>query len=122
MCYSWLMLRQWVYCDEELIRREFAEIPAKDRAKLMAVMEHYRTVGLGNPSPAQIDVYGGGIRRLRHIKPAYQGRLLFFVADRAAEIERLVVLTVFKKQSQDVPKYVLDRAEARKVQFERRGN
>lgn len=37
-------------------------------------MEHYRTVGFENPSPAQIDDYGDGIKRLRHIKSNYQGR------------------------------------------------
>ena len=115
------MQREWAYCDEELIRREVAELPAKDRAKLLALMEHYRTVGHANPSPVMIDDYGDGIKRLRHIKPAYQGRLLFFAIDRTSGSERLVALTVYKKQSQDVPKSVLDRAKARKAQFERNG-
>jgi hypothetical protein len=55
----------------EVITREFAELPTKDRAKLLSLMEHYRTVGTGNPSPAQVDDYGDGIKRLRHIKAAY---------------------------------------------------
>jgi phage-related protein len=85
-------------------------------------MEHYRTVGTGNPSPAQVNDYGDGIKRLRHIKAAYQGCLLYFAVERAAGFERLVALTVYKKQSQDVPQQVIERAKARKARFGRREN
>ena len=115
------MKREWAYFDPETVVAEFAALPAKDRAKLLALMEHYRTVGLDNPSPAMVDDYGDGIKRLRHIKSAYQGRLLFFAVDRTAGFERLIALTVYKKESQDVPQNVLDRAKSRKLQHETRG-
>jgi hypothetical protein len=83
-------------------------------------MDFYRTVGFANPSPAQVDDYGGGLFRLRHIKPTYQGKLIFFAAERAAGSERLVVLTVYKKESQNVPKTVLDRARSRPAEYMRR--
>jgi len=86
----------------------------------MALMEHYRTVGLGNPTPAQIDDYGDGLYRLRHIKAAYQGRLLYFSIDRVAGFERLVALTVYKKESRAEPHGVLERARARMADYGRR--
>lgn len=77
------MRREWVYFDYHTIRGEFAVLPDKDRAKLLALMEHYSAVRAGNPAPAQIDDYGDGIQRLRHIKSAYQGRVLFLMERKA---------------------------------------
>lgn len=122
MCYTQQMRRERVFFDQGVIRAELDDLPAKDASKLTSLMEHYRTAGSDNPSPVMIDDYGGGIKRLRHIKPAYQGRLLFFTMDRTAAFERLVALTIYKKQSQDVPRNVLERAKSRKAQFERKGN
>ena len=68
-----------------------------------------------------VDDFGDGIKRLRHIKPAYQGRMLFFAVDRSPGFERLVALTVYKKEGQEVPRNVFDRAKARKAQFEKKG-
>lgn len=116
------MRREWVYFDFETVRAELDALPEKDEGKLLALMEYYLTVGLNNPSPVQIDDYGDGIKRLRHIKPAYAGRALFFTIDREAGFERLVVLTVYKKQSQGVPKSILDRARSRMTEYKRRRN
>jgi phage-related protein len=112
--------REWAYFDFATIVAEFGSLPAKDRAKLMALLEHFRTVGAGNPSPAQIDDYGGGLHRLRHVKSAYQGRALFFVVERTFGFERLIVLTVYKKESQETPDHVLARAWARMAEYLRR--
>ena len=54
----------------------------------------------------------------RHIKPAYQGRLLFFAAERSAGFERLIVLAVYKKQGQKAPQHILETAKRRKKQWE----
>lgn len=114
MCYNEQVVREWKFYDDAIIRSELDALPVKDSAKLIALMEHYKAVGGGNPSPAMINDYSDGLKRMRHIKPAYKGRLLFFVADRTPDYERLVVLTVFKKESQDVPRSVLERAAIRK--------
>lgn len=111
-----------MYFDFDTICAEFADLTNKDRAKLLSLLEHYRTVGSANPSPAKIDDYGDGLYRLRHFKPAYQGRLLFFTIERVAGFERLVVLTVFKKEGQDVLQSVLDRARSRMKEYRRRRN
>jgi phage-related protein len=105
--------REWKFFDDAVIQSELDALPAKDVAKLTSLMEHFAEVGLGNPSPVQIDDYGIGIYRLRHIKPAYQGRLLYFAVERSAGFERLIVLTVFKKENQEVPRNVLERAKSR---------
>lgn len=114
------MRREFVPFDEEVIRKEFDDLPAKDADKLAALIVHYQAIGLGNPSPAQIDDYGDGLYRLRHIKPAYAGRLIYFAVDRQAGFERLVILMVFKKQSQKVPANVIETAKRRKQQWEGR--
>jgi len=115
------MTREWIFYNQKVIQAELDDLPAKDAAKLTSLMGHYRTAGLNNPAPALIDDYGGGIKRLRHVKPAYQGRLIFFAVDRTEGFERLVVLTVYKKEGQDIPQNVIDRAKARKAEYERRG-
>lgn len=93
-------------------------MPGNDAAKLGTLMEHYQTVGHGNPSPVQIDDYGNGLYRLRHIKPSYQGRLIFLAVDRAAGFERLVILVIYKKQGQKTPADVIETAKRRKKQWE----
>ena len=110
--------REFIPFDEEIIRRELYALPDGDRAKLEALIEHYEAVGFGNPAPAQVDDYGAGLYRLRHIKPAYQGRLIFFVVDRTKGFERFVIVTVYKKQSKRTPLGVIETAKRRKKQWE----
>jgi phage-related protein len=112
------MIREFVPFDEDTIQKELDELPPRDAAKLVSLMEHYEQCGLGNPSPVQIDDYGDGLYRLRHIKPAYQGRLLFFAQDCSAGMERLVMLVVYKKQGHKVPQHILETAKKRKKQWE----
>ena len=101
-----------------MIDREVDALPAKDAAKLLTLIDHYEACGLGDPTPVQIDGYGDGIYRLRHVKPAYAGRLLFFPVDRRAGYERLIVLLVYKKEGQKTPLHVLEMARRRKRQWE----
>ncbi len=112
------MRREFVAFDEEVIQSEFASLPAKDRAKLATLVQHYQSSGLGDPTPVQIDGYGDGIFRLRHIKPAYAGRLLFFTVDRSAGYEKLVILLVYKKEGQKTPAHVFETAKRRKRQWD----
>lgn len=112
------MRREFVPFQEDTIQKELDELPPRDAAKLAALMDHYEQCGFGNPSPAQVDDYGDGIYRLRHIKPAYQGRLLFFASERSSGFEKLVMLVVYKKQGQKAPLHVLETAKKRKKQWE----
>ncbi len=114
------MQRAFLPFDEGTIQKELDELPSKDAAKLVALMNHYEQCGFGNPSPAQVDDYGDGIYRLRHIKPAYQGRLLFFASIRSSGFEQLVMLVVYKKQGQKVPQHIVETARKRKKQWEER--
>lgn len=103
--------------DEDMIRKELDNLSAADAAKLVDLMRRYETIGFGNPAPARIDDYGEGLYRLRHIKPAYQGRLIFFTVDRIAGFERLIILAVYKKQSQKTPVAVIETAKRRRQQW-----
>ena len=106
------MGRRWVYFNQKTIEAEFRALPERDEAKLLALMEHYREVS-GNPSPAQIDSYGNGIYRLRHIKPSYSGRALFFIVDTKQGTENLVVLAVYKKEGNKAPQTIIETARER---------
>jgi hypothetical protein len=44
--------------------------------------------------------------------------LIFFAADRVAGFERLVILAVYKKESQKVPASLLETVKQRKRQWE----
>jgi hypothetical protein len=45
--------------------------------------------------------------------------LLFFASDRSSDFEELVMLAVYKKQSQKAPLHVLEKARKRKKQWEK---
>lgn len=113
-----MVLREFDFFDDDVIREEMDTIPSRDAAKLVALMEHYETAGLGDPSPAKIQDYGNGILSIRHIKPAYQGRVLFYVQETREKYQKLCVLTCYKKESQDVPRHILERAKNRKATHE----
>jgi hypothetical protein len=69
--------REFVPFDEDVIKGEFDDLPSNEADKLAALVAHYQLCSRGNPAPAQIDDYGEGLLRLRHVKPAYQGRMIF---------------------------------------------
>ncbi len=71
MSYNMNMRREFIPFDPAVIEREMAALPRQDAAKLAALIEYYEGCGFGNPGPVQIDAYGDGLFRLRHIKPAY---------------------------------------------------
>jgi phage-related protein len=109
--------REFVPFDENIIRKEIDALPAKDADKLAALMLHYQGCSPGNPLPAQVDSYGDGLFRLRHFKPIYQGRLLYFVVDRSLGYERLVIVLVYKKEGQKTPANIIDIARRRKQEW-----
>jgi len=114
------MRREFVPFDELIIKKELDALPSKDAEKLVALMMHFEKCGLGNPSPAQIDDYGDGILRIRHIKPAYQGRAIYFASERTYGFEKLVILLVFKKETQKTPASVLETAKRRRTEWEKK--
>jgi len=83
------VLREFVFFDQDVIRKEFECLPDGERARLVSLMQHYEQVGLGNPSPVMIDDYGDGIKRLRHIKPVYAGRGLFFCVESRSRVREV---------------------------------
>ena len=70
-------------------------------------MENYQD---GRDVNYTVKNYGGD---LLMIKGRGAGRCLFFVREVVDDIERLIVLLVYKKESQDVPERVLKTARER---------
>ena len=76
-----------------------------------------------NPSPAFIESFDAGFLELRHIKGNYKGRLLFYVPKAPKGTEELVMLVVFRKQTQKTPRAMIELAEKRmKVDMARRND
>jgi len=85
---------------------------------LIAVIGRYEEVGFDDPKPAKVQDYGDGIKCIRHVKPNYQGRCLFYMGDSAPGYQKLWILTIYKKETQEMPKQVLERAKSRKANHE----
>jgi len=113
-----MVRREFDFFDDELIAREFDELTAKDAAILAVVMDRYQDVGFDDPRPAKVQDYGEGIKCIRHIKGNYKGRALFYVGESISGYQKLWILTVYRKESQEVPQHVLDRAKARRASHE----
>jgi nanoRNase/pAp phosphatase (c-di-AMP/oligoRNAs hydrolase) len=46
--------REFDYFDDRIIDREFDQLPPKDAARPIVVMDHYETVGFEDPKPAKV--------------------------------------------------------------------
>jgi hypothetical protein len=57
-----MVRREFDYFDDEIITEEMNDLPAKDAANLIVIMEHYEEVGFDDPKPAKVQDYGEGIR------------------------------------------------------------
>jgi len=91
--------------DPKVVEKEFLAIPINDRSKLISVMTAHEREEAG---PIKIQTYGGGISCIRHISGRYQDRCLF-----AETADDLVILTVYKKETQEIPQHILERAQSR---------
>lgn len=108
-------MRHWSSFDSSVTDREFAALNVDDRVSLFEAMKLYRMdAGVGYV----VKSYGQGILM---IKPkAGQGRCLFFgVVETQGSLE-LVALLAYKKESQKVPRRLLDLASERMRQYKER--
>lgn len=116
------MKRKFEPFDADVINAEFAALPGSDRYRLMISMKRYQDEPDGNYRPARVDSYGDGLLRIRHESGDYQGRALFSrvrsMAGRRDVPQRLVLLVVYKKESDSVPRHILQRARDRKTHWE----
>jgi phage-related protein len=117
--------REFVPFDGDAIDAEVEALKATsaiDWAKLAACIERYEEVSpRENPKPAMIESFEEGFLELRHFKGEYKGRLLFYVAKKPKGTEDLVMLVVFRKQTQKTPKATVALAVKRmKADMERR--
>jgi phage-related protein len=96
---------------------EFMAIPSRERAALFHAMAAYRQ---GIDVAWKVDKYPSGILRIRNRGAGSSGRCLFFATLRLRPGEEtLVALAAYKKEGQDVPKAVMQRAESRLKEWKR---
>ena len=111
------MPREFVPFDEAVIEKELDALEkasSSDLAKLDFCMRRYEMVSTKeNPSPASIETFDEGFLEIRHIKGNYKGRLLFYISKLPKGTEELVMLVVFRKETQKTPQAMIDLAEKR---------
>lgn len=108
------MRREFEAFDSEIIRAEFRALPIEDESELAALMDDYRNAPIRPEPPIQVQSYVGGIRCLRHRSPHFAGRCLFFVAEASKDYQRLVIVVIYKKETDQVPPAILRKAIDRK--------
>ena len=106
--------RRWSSFNQDVTDREALCIPYGYRKRIFRAMYFY---GRGDESKSVVQDYGGGILAIKD-NSGGQGRCLFFaraqhVLESGESVERLVALVFYKKESQDVPKRVLELARRR---------
>jgi phage-related protein len=103
--------------DAEVIKREFFSLPVDDAISLKIAMKSYQDeLGIGY----RVENYGSGLEMLTDSGRG-QGRCLFVCRDSAgSNAERLIVLLIYKKESQKAPAHVV--ATARKRMERLKGN
>lgn len=104
------MVRRWESFDEPTTTAEFLSIPQPDQAALKYAMERY---GKGQDVGWTVKDYGGGLSRLK-ARNQTAGRCLFAVR-RERDTERLIALLFYKKETDEAPAALLDRARKRMV-------
>lgn len=111
------MAREFVPFNEAVIddeREALRKSSSVDLAKLDACMVRIEdTSPHENPSPAMIESFAEGFKELRHVKGDYKGRLLFYEPSIPKGTEDLVMLVVFRKQTQKTPRTVVRTAVER---------
>jgi phage-related protein len=114
------MPREFVPFDVKVIDDEFDALrrsSSTDAAKLEFCINHFEEVSpKENPSPAMIESFGEGFKELRHEKGAYKGRLLFYEPNLPKGTEDLVMLVLFRKQTQKTPGAEIRKALRRMAQ------
>jgi phage-related protein len=106
--------RVWTPFDYKVIQKEFLYLPDQDQVKLHQVMDLYEDCGGPPEAPIVVKTYQEAIRMIKHSSKSRQGRCLFYVSESGKQYEELTILTIYKKESQDVPKTILERAKKRK--------
>lgn len=111
-------MRQWLSFDRDTLDQEFRALPRKDMIDLFEAMKAYR---MEVETGWVVKNYGNG---LLMIKPSNKGagRCLFFavrsVSRGGQNVEELIALLAYKKESQDVPKAHIRTARSRMSQYE----
>jgi len=99
--------RKFAPFDDEVIRKEFLDLPRESARDLKWAMVNHQN---GRELNYTLRNYGDD---LLMIKGHGQGRCLFFGKEVAGDEEKLIVLLIYKKESQEVPERVLRTARDR---------
>src|SRR5947209_1503191 len=110
------MVRKFIPFEPATITEEFRRLDSPHRAKLMYAMERFQESFIKVAPAAIKSGYPQGILEIRHQEGVYKGRALFF--ERTSE--QLIVLIVYRKESNKTPKRFIGLALNRKHTHEKR--
>jgi phage-related protein len=109
------VVRKFHPVDLEIIKGEIRALNSPHRAKLMYAMERYQASTTAVDPAVIKSQYPEGILEIRHSNGAYKGRGLFFPESST----KLVLLTVYRKDSARTPAGIVDLAIRRKHMYEK---
>ena len=84
---------------------------------MASILEQSEITEESNTRPAIVMDYGEGLYMIRHERAACQGRCLFFRNGEVNGVEQLMIVAFYKKESDAVPRRILDLAIARIKRF-----
>lgn len=93
----------------KVIRKEFFELSDEDGAELRHAMKNYQN---GSGKSYEVKNYGEGLLMLKPTGNA-AGRCLFFFNEVVNGEEILTVVLIYKKESREAPKQVVETARRR---------
>jgi len=103
------MIRKFKPFEAEAIRKEFLSISGEDAYHLKYAMESYQEdyrIGY------TVKNYGDGLMMVKDSGRS-QGRCLFFFSEIVDGIEILTVVLIYKKETQEAPKHIIETARKR---------
>ena len=107
------MQRIWEAWNQKRYEKELAALPLEDHKALVLAMEAYRQF---RESGFTHKHYPKGVEMVTDAGN-WQGRCLFFSLGLFGEVEILVVVLVYKKETQELPTQILRLAQDRKRDY-----
>lgn len=102
-------MRKWIPFDQDTLFKEFKKLPKQAFLDLTYAMESYAA---DLKSGYVVDHYGQGLLMIKDDSKG-SGRCLFFAVRKHDDQEVLTMLLVYKKESQEAPKRVIETARKR---------
>jgi len=122
-------VRKFIPFDQDMIFREMEDLPDQDFAALKYAMGRFAQNTAGEILPPAMTQdqhkYGSkykSIFKIRHRSGSHQGRAFFYFGDVLNNVEPLYVLLVYKKETDEAPRHLVEAAYQRMLRHQEKLN